>query len=43
MRIEVELEDDGRWIAEVNDLPGVMGYGQRRDFQSRSFGSSCDS
>ncbi len=24
MNIEIELEDDGRWIAEVPDLPGVM-------------------
>ena len=30
MRIEVERETDGRWIAEVPDLPGVMGYGQTR-------------
>jgi len=28
--IEVEREDDGRWIAEVIDLPGVIGYGQTR-------------
>ncbi len=28
MRIEIELEDDGRWIAEVRYLPGVVGYGQ---------------
>jgi predicted RNase H-like HicB family nuclease len=27
MRIEVEREDDGRWIAEVADLPGVIAYG----------------
>ncbi len=27
MRIEVDREDDGRWIAEVPDLPGVMVYG----------------
>jgi len=26
MQIEVEREDDGRWIAEVPDLPGVMTY-----------------
>ena len=26
-KIEVEREDDGRWIAEVPDLPGVMTYG----------------
>jgi predicted RNase H-like HicB family nuclease len=27
LRIDVELEDDGRWIAEVAALPGVMTYG----------------
>ena len=26
--IEVEREDDGRWIAEVTDLPGVLAYGE---------------
>jgi len=26
-RLESEVEDDGRWIAEVVDLPGVMAYG----------------
>ena len=31
MKIEVEREQDGRWIAEVPDLPGVMLYGQSRD------------
>ena len=25
--IETEREDDGRWIAEVLDLPGVLAYG----------------
>jgi len=30
MRIEVEKEKDGRWIAEVPDLPGVMLYGRNR-------------
>ncbi|GIL05380.1 type II toxin-antitoxin system HicB family antitoxin [Betaproteobacteria bacterium PRO7] len=25
--IECEREDDGRWLAEVPDLPGVMAYG----------------
>ncbi len=28
--IETEREDDGRWIAEVVDLPGVMAYGPTR-------------
>jgi predicted RNase H-like HicB family nuclease len=26
--IEIEQEDDGRWIAEVLELPGVLSYGQ---------------
>lgn len=25
--VELELEEDGRWIAEVVDLPGVLAYG----------------
>ncbi|AQR63565.1 HicB family protein [Brevundimonas sp. LM2] len=31
MRIEVEQEDDGRWLAEAPALPGVMAYGTSRD------------
>ncbi|MDP2899306.1 MAG: type II toxin-antitoxin system HicB family antitoxin [bacterium] len=27
-RLEIEQEEDGRWIAEVMDLPGVLAYGQ---------------
>jgi predicted RNase H-like HicB family nuclease len=30
-RIELEREEDGRWIAEVTDLPGVLAYGPTRD------------
>ena len=30
MRIEIEREDDGRWIAEAPDIPGVMAYGVNR-------------
>jgi len=26
--VELEQEEDGRWIAEVVDLPGVLAYGQ---------------
>jgi hypothetical protein len=29
--IELGREDDGRWLAEVEALPGVMCYGQDRD------------
>ncbi|MFO8012521.1 MAG: type II toxin-antitoxin system HicB family antitoxin [Phycisphaerae bacterium] len=31
MKVEVEREDDGRWIADIPDLPGVMTYGKTRD------------
>ena len=27
LSIELDLEDDGRWIAEALELPGVMTYG----------------
>ena len=30
MRVETEREEDGRWIAEVIELPGVMVYGRTR-------------
>jgi len=30
MNIEIGREEDGRWMAEVPDLPGVMVYGQSR-------------
>ena len=30
MRIEIEREEDGRWIAEIPELPGVMVYGDTR-------------
>ena len=26
-KVEVEQEDDGRWLAEVVELPGVLAYG----------------
>ena len=28
LKVEIEQEADGRWIAEVMDLPGVLAYGQ---------------
>ncbi len=31
MRIEIEREEDGRWLSEVPDLPGVMAYGPTRE------------
>ena len=29
--IECEQEEDGRWLAEVIELPGVLAYGQTVD------------
>ncbi len=29
--IEYEQEQDGRWLAEVAGLPGVLAYGQTRE------------
>jgi predicted RNase H-like HicB family nuclease len=31
MKIEIEREDDGRWIAEIPELPGVMAYGNKQN------------
>jgi predicted RNase H-like HicB family nuclease len=31
MKIETEREVDGRWIADVTELPGVMAYGNTRN------------
>ena len=31
MRIEIEQEEDGRWLTEVPELPGVMVYGATRE------------
>ena len=31
MKIDIEKEDDERWIAEVSDLPGVLAYGKTRE------------
>jgi hypothetical protein len=29
--IELDREEDGRWIAEALELPGVMSYGATRE------------
>jgi predicted RNase H-like HicB family nuclease len=29
--VEYEQEEDGRWLAEVKELPGVMVYGKDAD------------
>ncbi len=37
MKIEVDRETDGRWMAEVPELPGVMAYGaDRKDAISKA-------
>jgi predicted RNase H-like HicB family nuclease len=29
--IETELESDGRWIAEISQVPGALAYGTTRE------------
>ena len=31
LSIELDREDDGRWIAEALEIPGVMSYGNTRE------------
>jgi predicted RNase H-like HicB family nuclease len=31
LTLQLDREADGRWIAEVSALPGVLAYGQTRD------------
>jgi predicted RNase H-like HicB family nuclease len=31
LSIELDREDDGRWIAEALELPGVLTYGETRE------------
>ena len=30
-KVETEQEDDGRWLAEVVELPGVLAYGETQE------------
>lgn len=30
-KVEVEQEEDGRWLAEVLELPGVLAYGESQE------------
>lgn len=31
LTVELETEEDGRWIAEVLELPGALAYGTSRE------------
>jgi predicted RNase H-like HicB family nuclease len=31
LTLNLELEDEGRWIAEVPEFPGVLVYGKTQD------------
>ena len=31
LNVEIDQEADGRWMAEVPDLPGALAYGESRD------------
>jgi len=30
-KVEIEQEEDGRWLAEVVELPGVLAYGDSQE------------
>lgn len=30
-KVETDQEDDGRWLAEVVELPGVLAYGETQE------------
>jgi predicted RNase H-like HicB family nuclease len=31
LTVNLDQEDDGRWIAEIPELPGVLAYGPTKD------------
>lgn len=31
LSVEIDREEDGRWIAEVAAIPGVLAYGETRE------------
>ena len=31
LRIEIDREEDGRWLAEIAELPGAMAYGTTKE------------
>jgi predicted RNase H-like HicB family nuclease len=35
MKVEFDKEEDGRWIAEIPKLPGVMAYGKTKQEAQR--------
>jgi predicted RNase H-like HicB family nuclease len=35
MIIDLEQEEDGRWLAEIDSLPGAMAYGGTREEAAR--------
>jgi hypothetical protein len=38
LRVEIKREDDGRWIADVPELPGVLAYGtSASEAQAKTF------
>jgi len=36
LAIELEQEDDGRWIAEIDELDGVLVYGETKEEAMRN-------
>lgn len=43
MIIETEMEVDGRWIAEVMDIPGSLAYGPSKEEAVKNARAIADS
>ena len=41
LTIEIEREEDARWIGEVPELPGVIAYGASEEEARKKSGSAC--
>jgi predicted RNase H-like HicB family nuclease len=41
LTIETERETDGRWIAEIPDIPGAMAYGNTEEQAGEGAESRC--
>jgi predicted RNase H-like HicB family nuclease len=41
LKIEIEQEDDGRWLAEISALPGALAYGATEGMRARAAALAC--
>ena len=39
--VALEMEEDGRWLADIPEFPGVMAYGPTRDEAAQAAIAIC--